>query len=482
MLRNAQTVCGIAQALALWAAVAGAPALLRAQDPEPRVAPAVQAEVTLLLDHTNPEMRGEAALALAVHSPDQSFYSKILAMAQDREAAARHRAILAVGLLGSPGADVFLGDLLTRSPTGSVERLLAALALGMLPEAASAPARDEFLHRIQGGSIKRHRDAMAAMLVGLSSGAHPSKMQAMRELLGDAAIKDLGIRRLLIRVLAGVPSPENTRLLVRAVDASTAEVSISALQALTDPRCRLDNDAMQQIHRLARRSGNPGVRAAALDVLVSRRQAAALDLAPKAIGSKYPSMIGAGVRAALSLGGGSLRKELDNSTLLRRDPLQQAMMLEVSRGPHAREFLLRISEIAKRKDARMELRVQAAAVVAAAGWKSIVPTLSNLFLVAEQPRHLHTLAECLQKLDVDLTAKVYPPTSLETAHRLPARLRALIAAGNTNAVAAVSKALKSKDVAQETKLEMLRAYRLANQPWPEPTLRLAPDAVQALLR
>ena len=157
-------------------------------------------------------------------------------------------------------------------------------------------------------------------------------------------------------------------------------------------------------------------------------------------------------------------------------------MLEVSRGPHAREFLLRISEIAKRKDAHMELRVQAAAVVTAAGWKSIVPALSNLFLVAEEPRHLRTLAECLQELDVDLTAKVYPPTSLETAHRLPARLQALIAAGNTQAVAAVSKALKNKDVAQETKIEMLRAYRLARQPWSESTLRLAPEAVRALLR
>ncbi len=126
--------------------------------------------------------------------------------------------------------------------------------------------------------------------------------------------------------------------------------------------------------------------------------------------------------------------------------------------------------------------MQAAGVIAAAGWKSIVPALSNLFLIAEQPRHLRTLAEWLWKLDVDLTAKIYPAKSLESATRLPGRLRALIAAGNTKAVTAVCKALKDEELAVETRIEMLRAYRLAHQPWPDAKLKLAPEAVRALLR
>jgi HEAT repeat protein len=466
--------------VALAAALALPLAAVPAQDPEPLVEPAIQAQLTELLEHENPELRGEAALAAATTSRDPSLYATILEIAQDEEATARHRAIVAVGLLASPGAEVFLGDLLTRSRAGSVERLLAALALGMLPEETTAPARDEFLHRMQGGNMKRNRDALVSLLLGLSTSPHPSKMEALRELVDEAAIKDPVVRRLLIQVLALVPSPENTTLLVKMLEAPTAEVVTAALEGLLDRRYRLDDETLKRIDKLARRAGNPDVRAAALDILVSRRQLAALDLAPKAISSKHVSMIGAGMRAALRLGGGGVRRELDNSTLLRRNPLQQARMLEVSRGPHAREFLLRISEIAKGNDAPMELRVQAAAVVAAAGWKSIVPALSNLFLLAEKPRHLATLAECLRDLDVDLTAKIYPAKGVEGVHRLPRRLRALIAAGNTQAVAAVCKALRNKDLPAETKVEMLRAYRLAHQPWSDAQLKLAPEAIQAL--
>lgn len=457
--------------------------MLPAQDPALPVEPAIQAQLRDLLGDENPELRGEAALAAAASSGDQDLYSPILAMAGEREEpAARHRAILAVGLLGSPGAEVFLGDLFESSRPRSVERLLAALALGMLPDGTAAPALDRFLNRVQGGSIKRNRDALACLLLGLSCGEHPSKMEALRALLGDAAIKDLSIRQLLIHAMAHVPSPENVALLLKLLDQAGADVAVAALTVLADPRCRLDGDATGRIRKLAQRSGDPRLRAAALDVLVSRRDVSALEMAPRAITSKHPCLIGAGMRAVLCLGGGSLRDELDNAILARRDPLQQAKMLEVSRGPHGHEFLVAVGEIARAKDRPMELRVQAAAVVAAAGWKSIVPTLSNLFLLAADPRQLCTLAKCLQKLDVDMTAKVYPAKSLDSATRLSGRLRALIAAGNASAVAALSAALKNKDLAVETRIEMLRAYRLAHQPWPDATLKLAPERVAALLR
>jgi len=482
MLGNAQSSCGIARAFALAGMVALPLGALPAQDPELLVEPAIRARLNELLDHENPELRGEAALAAAAISRNQDIYSTVLAMAEDKEAAARHRAILAVGLLASPGAEVFLGGLLQKSQPTSTERLLAALALGMLPEETSAPALDEFLNRTLGNSVKRHRDALVCLLLGLSCGPHPSKMEALRELLADAAIKDPVIQQLLIQAMATVPSQESATVLLKVMGTNRADVTTAALRALTDPRYRVEAEALDRVRKLARQSGNPELRAAALDVLVSRRQASALELAPKAIVSRHVSLIGAGMHAALRLGGGSLREELDNATLLRRDPLQQAKMLEVNRGPHAREFLLRIAEIAKAKDRPIELRVQAAAVVAAAGWKSVVPALSNLFLVAEEPRHLRTLAECLSGLDVDLTAKIYPAKSLESATRLPERLRALIAAGNTKAVAAVCKALKDPDLAVETRIEMLRAYRLARQPWADAKLKLAPEAVAALLR
>ena len=137
----------------------------------------------------------------------------------------------------------------------------------------------------------------------------------------------------------------------------------------------------------------------------------------------------------------------------------------------------------RQAEANLELRVQAAAVVAEAGWKSIVPTLSNLFLVAGQQRQLDTLARALMKLDVDLLPKVYPTTSLASTERLPARMRALLAAGSRTAADAVRAALKSEDLAGEIKVEMLRAYRVVHQPsWHRDTLALAPKALVELLR
>lgn len=475
MARAALGALPVALPVALLAVALGA------QDPMLPVEPAIQVQLKELLDHPDPELRGEAALAAAATSRDQDLHASILALATDKEPAARLRAILALGLLGAPGAEVFLGDLLKKARPHSIERLLAALAMGMLSEATATPALDEFLHQMQGDSIKRHRDALACALLGLASAAHPAKMQGLRDLLEDAAIKDPVVRQLLIQSMATVPSPENGSMFQELLEGAPAEVTIAALQALTDPRYRVEGKPLEQIRRLARRAGNPELRAAALDFLVSRRQTLALELAPKAITSKHRSLIGAGMRAALRLGGGSLREELDNATLSRRDPLQQARMLEVGRGPHRWEFLVKIREIATNKEQPLELRVQATAVVAAAGWKSIVPTLSDLFLMAEDPRHLYTLAVCLESLDVDLTAKIYPVRSLASAARLPGRMRALIAAGNASAVQAVSKSLKDKDVSVETRIELLRAYRLAHQPWPPERLKLAPEAVVTLL-
>ena len=127
----------------------------------------VKEPLTDLLAHADPVVRGEAALAVAA-TGDLQYYPAILAIARDRAPKARLRGILALGYLAAPGAEFFLGEVLLKSKGSrrGPEPAAAALALGLLPDEHPAPAIDTYLRQVRGGSYRKHRQTLAALLLG----------------------------------------------------------------------------------------------------------------------------------------------------------------------------------------------------------------------------------------------------------------------------------------------------------------------------
>src|SRR5262249_44480395 len=142
------------------------------------------------------------------------------------------RGILALGVLGAPGAESYLGELLLRSPRGAPEAMAAALALGLLPDDVPTPAVDEYVREVRGSSYRLQRDTLSALLYGLGEAAHPSRMGGVAEVLDDVSNRELGVRCLALRALARVPDALAAADVPRWLRSDYAEERAAALAAL----------------------------------------------------------------------------------------------------------------------------------------------------------------------------------------------------------------------------------------------------------
>src|SRR5690606_26132904 len=136
-----------------------------AQDAE---APApLETAIAKLLDHPDPVVRGEAALCLAIDARPESS-AGIRQTARDTALGARMRGLIALAVAELPGAEVELARVLDDAEPDAPEAWAAAFALARLPDSRPNPALDAITARIDGGSRKRHRDLVRALLAGLA--------------------------------------------------------------------------------------------------------------------------------------------------------------------------------------------------------------------------------------------------------------------------------------------------------------------------
>ena len=149
----------------------------------------ILAQIEPLLRSEDPAVRGEAALALAT-SRDRRFYQAILEMASDKAQAARHRALLALGHLQHPGTDTILQQTLRTSSRDSLDRLLAAMALGILPEEPRIPAIDEFFVRVHSSSQRRIHGEFSSLLLGMLHHPQAPYRKSLESFLEDASYRN----------------------------------------------------------------------------------------------------------------------------------------------------------------------------------------------------------------------------------------------------------------------------------------------------
>ncbi|MCA8957091.1 MAG: HEAT repeat domain-containing protein [Planctomycetes bacterium] len=451
MRQIAQLCCGIAR-LAL---LVGTPVAAQGLVPDPLVV-----AIEPLLKSTSPELRGEAALALA-STGSPSFYAPLLALAADPHPAARHRAILALGHLGHPGTDVLLQRILDKGPKDAPDRPLAALALGLLAEQPRVPAIDQFFERLDGSSPRRMRPLLGSLLVGMLRTPHPSRVTVLRNVLENASYRRQPILSLVAANLAQVPSKENAAALVATLRRDNPELLRAALRALADPRLDMAPEEIRHVIRLARTHGKSTVRAEALRLLARRRIPEALELAAQALQTQDPGLVGAAIHTALRLGGGELRDQVEARILATPDPRLRAAMTAAKTGPHSDGFVRRNLETARDIGTPFELRVQATRVVAEAGWDEIGPVASTLFFGTDRPHAARILAGALAAAKAPIDKRIHPATTVEDALRLPLRLDALVASGHPDAPSLLLRILKDPHAGNELRLAAVRAYRLA---------------------
>ena len=450
MRQSAQLGCGFA----LYAGIL-APLLLGgalgAQIPDPAllaIEPILRAE--------SAELRGEAALALA-STGEERHYQAVLALASDPEPAARQRALLALGYLGRPGPEALLRRILTKAPRDSVDRLSAAIALGLLPDEPRLYAIDEFFERASGASQKRVNDEFICLLLGMAQRPHPLRQTILEEYLEDDTYRDDDILALVITALARTGT-RPTAALIGQLSSENNRITEAVLRGLAQPDITCTEDERREIIRLAKFHRSDRVRSAALDLLTYRRDAEALELASEAIADNSSKVAAAAVRAILKLGGGTMREQAAQTILETRDPKRQAEMLRAKSSPHRKEFVDACLSLAT--DTRQDLlvRICAAKIAAEAGHHQIAPVLRRLFLEAQDLSAMSIAASALQELDSDLDN--LPTKTIEDLAQLQNRLRALLGAGHKGGTDNLLRILDPKKAGGDYRLEAVRAYRL----------------------
>ena len=254
------------------------------------------------------EVRGEAALLLGALREDGAR-DVLRKLALDREIDVRVRAIVALGALDAPGADTELGRLLTDRDVPAILQQAAAYALGSLPDERAAPSIDEFLGRSNGGSSKRNRDAIAALLAGMQRAAHPSRRAQIGAILHDSSIRDPDLLAIalesLIRSGGRIQSTEVRRML-GLEDAELRGAVLRSVQHAVAPSRELH----EELKRIARRDRDPKVRAAALASLAGLDiDAETRSLAQRALATEDADAVQAAVTVLSTSSGAEDRSE-----------------------------------------------------------------------------------------------------------------------------------------------------------------------------
>ncbi len=399
-------------------------------------------------------------MALAT-TRNNRFYAPILALAADKEAATRQRAILALGYLQQPGADILLNRILQKAPRGSLDRSLAAMALGLLPEEPRLPAVDEFFAKVLGSSRKRIHDELSSILFGFLHQPHPTYRSSLLSILEDTSYKDRTVLVLVLENLAKISDGIPTDQLFELLDSSNPRLVQTSLHILVRSSAKLTSKQINTIAALASRARvSPAIRSSALRLLSERRYPKSIELANTLLKSKDPILVAAAVHTIAKLGGGTLREHLESRIIKTTDTRLQRAMLEAKAAPHGDAFREACLGWASDKTIEDKRRISAALIVAATGQKNIIPTLTDLFLRARDLATMVQLAKALQSLGMDLCSKVYPTKSLEDAALLPARLQALITANHKQTGLVMVDILTTKTVPKGTQADAIRAYRL----------------------
>lgn len=466
LLRRARIVRELARTASWFLVASLAPAFAHAQD-RPAVT-LLASDAERLTTHADPRVRGEAALTAAA-SGDPRLLPAILRVASDEEPRARAAGMLALGFLGAAGAESRLVASLCK-PGGKPDEvsLAAAFSLARQPAHHGADALNKRLSDATDASFKRERESLLAMLCGLLDRGGEDANVSLERLARDASLRDPHVRAALLTTLSASTRAVAEDILGSALRASSAEVRIAALAALS----RRPDAAMGRLDTVtntARTDTDAGVRAAALRCLTEARHLPALELATKASRSKDPRESAQGVATLLELGGEPARRTLVRQfTDLGADA--QSRLLESASSPFPEELISACHSIAC--DARREAPARHAAVLALLrmGQSLALDRVLEAFAFASWPTQCAIASAARgEEMSQQLLAATSSTPAKNDSRRKSAMLAALMLSETPGASLQCARWL-APEADAETVLVAIRALRQSRLP------RLSDDA------
>ena len=477
----ARALGDLARTMAVCAAVAVTACLVSAQE-DPRASQALLLrDAERFLDHPDPRLRGEAALAIG-SSKDPRHLPKILAVANSGEATARTLGLLALGYLGAPGSESTLTTAMGKPGAKTDATMIAAaFALGRLPADHGSEALSQRLAAFSEASYKRQRDILLAMASGLLDRGGDDAAAALERLAKDAALRDPAAKAAVLTALATPKRSLDLRLFEPALTASAPEVRIAGLHAFQLHE-QAGRERVSAIARLASSDADPSVRAAALRCLSQLRHAPALDMAQKAIRSAHPGEAEQGVATMLHLGGEPARRNLERQFPYLSAPAQR-MVLAATTSPVGSDFLAACQETAL--DARRDLatRAEAMAALLRTGQHVSSHALAEVFAGKTSHAARAALASAFRSEAHASTMLAACPLPCTTANAqdCTSMLTTLLAADAQGARRKCAEALQA-EMGVESNLAALRALRRTALPaLSAKAQRFVPDALRAIL-
>ncbi len=337
----------------------------------------VAADAARWTKHGDPVVRGEAALVVASTS-DQRHHAAVVAVANDRDQAARLRGILALGIQGTPGVVEVLTEQLERyGDRTQPEGICAAYALGALSPSHAPTFTSRILASFAEGNWKRQRDAMVALLAGLARHSDHGQTAALEQLYGYRANKDPAVRaRLLELLLPQIGTDLDSAL--DLLDKAGSRERLVLLDWLADNATDFDKQLIGPLEKMCKGARSAELRARALGVLTRLRHPPAIEFAVQALRSSHTIEVEQGMRSAQSIGGAGMRLTLDRHIRSTDAPLQKAAMLRSWASPPTDELVDHCADLTANRRTPMTLRLAAARTLAQADPDRAAPLLRDL--------------------------------------------------------------------------------------------------------
>lgn len=433
-----------------------------------------------MLTHSDPRIRGEAAMAAAA-TGEIRLLPAILRIAADEEAQARTMGLLALGHLGTPGAESFLAAALAKPGAAADDAALAAaFALARLPAKSGSDALNKRLSETTDASFKRERDSLLAMASGLLDRGGDDASSSLERLARDASLRDPHARAAVLTALACSPRVLGSGILASALRAGSAEVRCAALAALSR-HAEAVRDQLAEVVGIARSDSDPRVRAAALACLTEARHLPALELAMRASRSRDDQESGQGVATALRLGGEPTRRLLARQFAVLGTAAQRRL-LESATSPAPDELLAACHAAAT--DRRHEATIRASAVLALLRLGQNVPSgdVVETFVDAgwETQRALAAALQDEEHATALLAVVASAPPGADSRRRA-SMLAALMLAETKGASLHCARGL-APDADADSALVAIRALRIARlPPLTADARRFLPEALRPLL-
>ncbi len=430
-----------------------------AQAQDPAIDRLVSADATRLLRHQDPLVRGEAAL-VAASSHDRDVLAQVLALANDSHAGCRQRALLALGVFGSPAAVNALDNCLRDGNRSDADAVVAAFALGMAPEEAASGVVTRVLASVMQGSWKRQRDLLVALLLGISLQTERHDGAALRQLLDNESNRDPEVRGLLLTLLLPVDPTLRGAALDRVLDRGEPAERTAVLRWLGTCDEGIDSELLPHLERIASRGSTAGDRAGALQALARVHHVHAVELATKALRSNEPQEAPAGLATLLELGGARMRAPLEQRLLEERDPACLAALLQHYQAPLSTALADHCAKLATDPAASWSARASATVTLAHHRPERAEPLLRDAFRKTTARSTLLPLALALARAaePAPLSRLLEPGTRLTDD---PTRWIALVRAGHAEARRVLLQQLTARDASASNLATSLSVWRRA---------------------